>query len=205
MSTIRSAGIIDYGAGNLSSVANALKRLDVEARITKSAEDLEECEALILPGVGAFPTAMKNLDALNLVGYLRNAAQEGRSIIGICLGMQLLAEMSEEIKETSGLGLLPGWVRQMKSRKTHIGWNNIEVTMEDDTLRKSDGDIFYFNHSYTYMGSEEYTTSIARVDAAGPKITASVKRGSVQGVQFHPEKSQLAGLKLLKAMLEIQT
>ena len=192
--------IIDYGMGNLQSVRNALERLGCEVRITSNPAALGDADALILPGVGAFGEAMNNLRQRNLVEPLRNAVLEkGKPLLGICLGMQLLADSSEERGNYLGLSLIPGQVRGIPVseglRLPHIGWNSVSVRKRAPLF----GDIpvegaFYFVHSYRFECAPTY---IAGVTGYGTDITAVVQRERIFGVQFHPERSQRNGLRLL--------
>lgn len=194
-------GIVDYGVGNHASVRRSVRQLGFRARITPKPDQLDETDVLLLPGVGAFPTAMERLHAAGLVGYLQHSAQQGRPLIGICLGMQLLAESSTELGFTPGLGLIPGAVEAIGEPRWHIGWNGLEVIENDPLLHASDGDVVYFNHSYAYKGPEDFVVARARVREGVDPLAAAIKRGSVWGLQFHPEKSQEPGLELLDRLI----
>lgn len=191
-------GIIDYGMGNHASVAQSLRRLDFRVRISKEPGELDLVDALVLPGVGAFPVAMKALHERGLVDYLQNQARIQRPLIGICLGMQLLASASYEHEYTGGLDLIPGEIIPFDNGKWHIGWNTLECSLHDPLLASSDGQSFYFNHSFYYRGPNEYQLAISRRPFACPAV---IRRGSVIGLQFHPEKSQAEGKVLLKNMI----
>lgn len=154
-------GIVDYGVGNHASVWRTLHKLDYRCRVSGDTGVLDATDLLLLPGVGAFPAAMAALHEKNLVGYLQQQARCGRPILGVCLGMQLLAETSRENDLTRGLGIIPGDVVPLGEPRWHIGWNVIEVVKPDPLFSPSDGHSFYFNHSYSYRGPEEY-------QAAGP-------------------------------------
>jgi glutamine amidotransferase len=198
MSTL-TIGIVDYGAGNLGSVHRALRDLGYRCRVSRSQDALNETDLLLLPGVGAFPAAMKALHDCDLVEYLQQQARQGRPIVGICLGMQLLADASNEYHLTAGLGLIPGSVTPLPKSRWHIGWNTIEVLNGDELLQPSDGQSFYFNHSFVFEAAQEYQIGAARLDRP---LAAAVRRGSVVGLQFHPEKSQIAGRVLLRNVIE---
>jgi len=187
-------GIIDYGMGNHASVMHSLHALGFRVRVSSKIEILNDVDVLILPGVGAFPSAMQALNKLDLVGYLQKQAQERRPIIGICLGMQLLAGASYEYKYTTGLDLIPGEIVPLASSKSHIGWNTMECVQQDQQLQLSDGQSFYFNHSYRYQGPDEYQICESRYIDPFPSV---IRRGNIVGIQFHPEKSQTAGRLLL--------
>lgn len=190
--------IIDYGAGNLFSVKNALDFLKIENCIAKDPEIIRQADAMILPGVGAFPDAMEMLERKGMVPVICEEA-ERKPILGICLGMQLLFESSSEFRSTQGLGLIPGNVVKIDShglKIPHMGWNDLKVLhpcamtgeMEEDTY-------VYFVHSFRADTEEE---NISCYTEYGEKIPALVHRGFVYGAQYHPEKSGEAGLKMLK-------
>jgi len=193
--------VIDYGMGNLQSVRNALELLGCEVQVSADPAALSSADALILPGVGAFGEAMSNLQQRKLVEPLRYAVlSEGKPLLGICLGMQLLAESSVERGNYTGLRLIPGEVREMPVspgyRLPHIGWNDVSISIRDPLfLDLPDRCAFYFVHSYRF---ECDVAHIAGVTEYGTDITAAVQRGRIFGVQFHPERSQRKGLRLLR-------
>ena len=194
-------GIVDYGVGNHTSVLRCLRHLGFRTRISSQPDQLDQADVLLLPGVGAFPNAMKRLHHTGLVCYLQSAAQHGRPIIGICLGMQLLSESSTELGFTSGLGLIPGAVDLIGKPTWHIGWNSIEVAESQPLLQASDGDVFYFNHSYAFKGPDSFVVARSRVVEGTEPLVAAIQRGAIWGLQFHPEKSQAPGLKLLQRLI----
>lgn len=194
-------GIVDYGVGNHTSVLRCVRQLGFRARISLQPDQLDQADVLLLPGVGAFPTAMERLHATGLVGYLQRAAQLGRPLIGICLGMQLLAESSTELGFTTGLGLIPGTVDAIGEPRWHIGWNSLEVAEGQPLLHSSDGEMMYFNHSYSFRGPHEFVAVRSRLREGREPLVAAIQRGSVWGLQFHPEKSQSAGLELLERLI----
>ena len=197
-------GIVDYGAGNLASVTGCLKRLGYHTRQVTSPEGWYGLDAIILPGVGAFASAMASLSASGLDDELKRWVKEGKPLIGICLGMQLLADQSEEFGQTQGLGLIPGRVVGLSSNNAvkgaHIGWNQLRF---DDaafsSLKDFEGQDVFFNHSFQYVTKPEY--QLASTDA-GERLTAIVRRQNIIGIQFHPERSQFAGQGILKSILE---
>lgn len=191
-------GIVDYGMGNHASVAHSLRSLGFRVRASKDVAELDAVDALVLPGVGAFPAAMRALHEHGLVTYLQAQARLQRPIIGICLGMQLLASASHEHQYTVGLDLIPGEIIAFTNHGWHIGWNTLECTKKELMLQPSDGQAFYFNHSFYYTGPTEYKVAITRNPS---EFTAVIKRGSVVGLQFHPEKSQATGRTLLKNLI----
>ena len=194
-------GIVDYGVGNHTSVLRCVRQLGFRARISPRPDQLDQVDVLLLPGVGAFPTAMERLHATGLAGYLQRAAQLGRPLIGICLGMQLLAESSTELGFTTGLGLIPGAVEAIGEPRWHIGWNSLEVAEGQPLLHSSDGEVMYFNHSYAFRGPEAFVAARSRVCEGSEPLVAAIQRGSVWGLQFHPEKSQAPGLELLERLI----
>jgi len=195
-------GIVDYGVGNHTSVLRSVRQLGFRVRISTQPDQLDHADVLLLPGVGAFPTAMERLHATGLVEYLQRAAQRGRPLIGICLGMQLLAESSTELGFTLGLGLIPGAVQAISEPSWHIGWNSLEVASNQPLLHASDGEVMYFNHSYSYRGPEAFVAAWTRVCEGSQPMVAAIQRGSVWGLQFHPEKSQRPGLELLERLIK---
>lgn len=195
----RTVGIIDYGAGNLSSVQRAFQRLGHRARVTDDVEVLDAADLLVLPGVGAFPHAMEQLAAHGLDRYVCDAARAGRPLLGICLGMQLLVEESEEQRLTAGLGLLPGRVAALPGGGWHIGWNRLEVTGPDPLFRPSDRESVYFNHRFAVEVPSPYCAAMARASAG---LVAAIRRDRIVGLQFHPEKSQAAGRALLERIVD---
>lgn len=197
--------IIDYGMGNLQSVRNALERLGCEVQVTSNPDALGDADALILPGVGAFGEAMSNLRQRNLVEPLKHAVLgEGKPLLGICLGMQLLADSSEERGSCSGLSLIPGDVRGIPIaeglRLPHIGWNGVSVRKRDPLFRDiQEGGAFYFVHSYRFECDSAYISGLTDY---GVEITAAVQKERIFGVQFHPERSQRKGLRLLRNFVD---
>lgn len=193
--------IIDYGAGNLFSVKNALDYLGIENIITNKAEDLRSADRLILPGVGAFPDAMRMLNESGLVDVIKQEVQK-KPLLGICLGMQMLFEKGFEFAETEGLGLIKGSVKLMTPNNLavpHMGWNELELNNPCKLLEKG-GEYVYFVHSYAADCPNENVSAYCDY---GMKVPALVFSGNVFGAQFHPEKSGEAGLAILKRFAEI--
>jgi glutamine amidotransferase len=191
-------GVVDFGMGNLLSVQKALERVGCPARVARTAEELAESERLVLPGVGAFGQAMANLEQRELLAPLRSACAEGKPLLGICLGLQLLFEASEEHGYHEGLGLFRGDVCRFPGdvRVPHIGWNQLRITRESPLFEGiPDNTFFYFVQSY-YVRPED-ATLVAGTTEYGVPFAAAIGRKNVFGVQFHPEKSQQAGLRLL--------
>lgn len=197
-------GVIDYGMGNLFSVEQALKRLDCEPVITSNVEELNTCNALILPGVGAFPDAMKRLAELGLDIFIKE--QLTKPLLGICLGMQLLFEKSDEVTLTEGLGIFKGHIKRFDgvSRIPHMGWNDLQFASIPDWLKDKEMPnerFVYFVHSFyaTEMAQDEL---VAFAEYEGVKVPGIVKSGSYTGMQFHPEKSGEFGMFLLEQWLK---
>lgn len=189
--------IIDYGAGNLFSVKNALDFLEIPNIITSKEDDIASADGVILPGVGAFPKAMQMLDESGLTEFLKKEATK-KPFLGICLGMQMLFETSYEFEKVAGLGLIPGEIKPIPDcglKVPHMGWNNLEITQTSKLLAGvNEGDYVYFVHSYMAYTDEKYISAVAEY---GEKITGVVENGNVFGTQFHPEKSGAVGLKML--------
>lgn len=193
--------IIDYGAGNLFSVKNALDYLGIENKVTQKAEDLRAADRLILPGVGAFPDAMRMLGESGLVEVIKEEVQK-KPLLGICLGMQMLFEKGYEFEETDGLGLIKGSVKLMTPENLpipHIGWNELELNKPCKLLEKG-GEYVYFVHSYAADCPSE---NVAAYCDYGMKVPALVFNGNVYGAQFHPEKSGDTGLEMLKKFAQL--
>ena len=201
--------VIDYGLGNLRSICAALERLEIEYRCTSDKAQIREATGLILPGVGAFPDGMKNLQQLDLLDSLNELVLEkARPILGICLGFQLMASEGEEFGCSSGLG----WVRarvvrlrqpEQSIRIPHVGWNeiNLENKFESVFYEIPKNTDFYFVHSYAFL-PENLDHIIAKTEY-GISIVAAVRNKHIWGTQFHPEKSSRAGLKLLENFINI--
>lgn len=188
--------ILDLGYGNTESIRLAFARLGAEPKLVSNAADAEAADRLVLPGVGAAGFAMQRLGELGLVETLR---RRSKPLLGICLGMQLLFERSEE-RETDCLGLLPGRVNALAPRRDlpvpHMGWARLEDV--DPATGQADGDYVYFAHSYA---CEDGPATTARVRFGDRLIPAAVRSGSLWGAQFHPERSSAAGARFLKAFL----
>ncbi|MEO6054537.1 MAG: imidazole glycerol phosphate synthase subunit HisH [Chthoniobacterales bacterium] len=199
-------GIVDYGLGNVRSVQNALERLDCRVFLSRNEETLAKADALILPGVGAFHAAMHEITTTGLDAILRRLAIDQRKpLLGICLGMQVLAEWGEEHGRLRGLGFIPGEVKALvpgAGRKIpHVGWSGVALRAAGKNLfsRKAEDDSYYFDHSYVFDAPEKYRAATVAWD---DELVVAVAKENVMGVQFHPEKSQNAGLRILKAFTQ---
>lgn len=198
--------VIDYGAGNLRSVLHALNHLGVESiRLVRNGHELQNADKIILPGVGAFGAGMNKMHEQNLVQPLKDALYSGIPYLGICLGMQFLFECSDEMGAHEGLGMLPGTVTRFPQdighKIPHMGWNQLQQRRECDLLADLSEDSYaYFVHSY-YCAPANDADVVATVDY-GINFTAVVQRDNLYGVQFHPEKSQRVGLRILANFLE---
>ncbi len=189
--------LIDYGAGNVRSVHKALQTVGAEVRLCTGPAGLADADKVVLPGVGAFGHAMHNLARQHLIGAVKEAATSGKPFLGICLGMQLLFETSEEFGRFPGLGIFRGKVRRFaKNLKVpHMGWNSLSLKRRHPYFQNiADGTYMYFVHSY-YCDPEDKDVLLATT-AYGIEVAAAVGRGNLCATQFHPEKSQNAGLKI---------
>ena len=197
-------GIINYGAGNIFSVTNAFNHLGVSIRIVSGLDDMEGVTHVVLPGVGAFGHCFQRLKSSGLTATLNEwALVRGRPFLGICVGMQLLANYGEELGGSPGLGYIPGIVKKIEKfdgiRVPHVGWNNVRFT-GDGVIdhQRFDGD-YYFDHSFSFL--PEKTNQIWGIVEHGQEFVAAVKHKNIIGTQFHPEKSQTKGLLLLQYFL----
>lgn len=196
--------VVDYGVGNLMSVSNALDFLGLENQVTGDGEAILRAGGVILPGVGAFPDAMEELNRSGLAGPLREAAAAGTPVLGICLGMQLLFTRGSEGRPTEGLGLIPGRVERMETalKLPHIGWNSLELKEPCPLTRGlRGGEYVYFVHSFCAL--PEDPGNLAAAADYGVPVAAMVFRENVFGCQFHPEKSGAPGLKILQNFGEL--
>ena len=198
-------GIVDLGRGNIGSVTNAVASLGGVPAVLDSPSRIDECERVLLPGVGSFFSSMTEMSRLGFDAALRKYAANGGRILGICLGMQLMASFGTENGDIEGIGLIPGRVRKMDVpddlRLPHVGWNGVE-RMKDHPLFRGvkTGVDFYFTHSFVFEVENEYHALGKTL--YGERFTSAVAAGNVWGVQFHPEKSQKNGLRILRNFLE---
>jgi glutamine amidotransferase len=196
--------VIDYGMGNLRSVTNALEKLGADAVVTRDKQVIEASKAIILPGVGAFGKCIENLEKLELLDFIKETIGEGKQYLGICLGMQVLFESSEEAPGIAGMGVLKGTVPRFTGdiKIPHMGWNNIKIVKETEILRGIDNsEYFYFVHSY-YCSPEDKGI-VATTTPYGGEFVSSVQKDNIFACQFHPEKSQRVGLQLLQNFVNL--
>ena len=195
--------IIDYGAGNLHSVKNALDFLGADSVITKDKDEILSADHVILPGVGSFGDAMECINNSGLYDVIKKAADGSRPFLGICLGLHLLFDESEESPGVRGLGILSGKVVKIPDcglKIPHMGWNNIEVSKKSRIL-PTESEFMYFVHSY-YINPQN-SDVVSSYTTYGDKLGVSIERGNVFAVQFHPEKSGEAGLNILKKFISL--
>ena len=191
--------IVDYGMGNLRSVEKALEKVGAEVKVSRDPDEVAGADRIVLPGVGAFGDAMANLARRGLVDVIKSEVAGGKPFLGICLGLDLLFEESDEHGVHEGLGLLPGRVELLPTdlKIPHIGWNQISIRKDSKLLSGiPDGSSFYFVHSYAVLPREE--SDILCVTEYGCTFVSAVERGNIAAFQFHPEKSSLLGLQILR-------
>ena len=196
--------IIDYGMGNLRSVLKAFEAVGAQAQVTCKVEDILKAKSVVLPGVGAMGPAMQKLQELALTGTIRKVIQEGKPFLGICLGMQLLFDRSSEGGFSEGLKILQGSVERFGELKVpHMGWNQVKSLPVSNQMFKglSSGENVYFCHSYFVKPQD--ASIAAGITNYGTDFVSAVVRDNIWGVQFHPEKSQKAGLQILKNFGEL--
>lgn len=199
-------GIIDYDAGNIRSVEKALSYLGEKTVVSRNPETLKNADKVILPGVGSFGQAMENLHRYELVPVIQDMIKEGKPFLGICLGLQLLFESSEESPGVEGLGILKGKILKIPSspglKIPHMGWNSLQLQNNGRLFRNIPQDTYvYFVHSY-YLQAQE-PEIVKAVTGYGTEIHASVEKDNVFACQFHPEKSGKYGLEILKNFAEL--
>jgi imidazole glycerol-phosphate synthase subunit HisH len=194
---VSTVAIVDYGMGNRRSVEKAFEHVGAEVRVTADHEAIRAADAVVVPGVGAFPEAMRRLSAAGLDGVIRERAGEGTPVLGICLGMQLLFEASAEHEGAAGLGLLPGEVTPLEAPKLpHIGWNRVALERPSG-LTEGLGEAVAFSHVHSFVCRPLEDGDVVGRGEYGERFASIVERDNVAGVQFHPEKSSRDGLALL--------
>lgn len=201
--------VIDYGVGNLFSVEKALAVLGADVRVTSEEEVIRQADKIVLPGVGAFGDCMKNLEESGLIPVLMESVTAGKPLLGICVGLQILFDGSEESPGVRGLGLIPGMVKKIQApglKVPHMGWNSLAIREPRQQLDLFAGlaekPYVYFVHSYHAV--PEDPSVITSVTEYGEQLTASVAKGNIQATQFHPEKSGDVGLHILKNFIEAE-
>lgn len=199
--------IVDYGVGNLFSLKSSFSAIGADVIVSADVDELRHADKIILPGVGAFEDAIKKLRECGLAQVIKELAAQGKPVMGICLGMQLLFDKSFEYGEHEGLGLIPGIVRPIADvipseyKIPHIGWNALHLTTNNDLFSGvREGECVYFVHSYY---AADCADSIIATAEYGAELTAAVAKNNVFGCQFHPEKSGKVGLAILKAFAEM--
>ena len=196
--------VIDYDAGNTANVLRALEKIGVRAELSADPEKVLSATGLILPGVGAYPAAMAELEKRGLVSVIKEAVAKGTPLLGICLGMQILTEKGLEHEETMGLGFIPGVCRAIPASKDrpvpHMGWNSLQLEQETALTAGLEGQDVYFVHSYFTNVPEEYIDVTADY---GLQIPAMIHKDLVFGAQFHPEKSGDVGLDILEKFVAL--
>lgn len=196
--------VIDYDAGNTANVLRALNKLGVKAELSADPQKITAASGLILPGVGAFPAAMAELEKRGLVSAIKEAVAKGTPLLGICLGMQLLVEKGLEHHETAGLGFIPGLCREIPAKAgypvPHMGWNDLQVKQESPLTTGLQDQAVYFVHSYFTDVPQEYIDVTAEYSISVP---AMIHKDNVFGAQFHPEKSGDVGLGILKKFVDL--
>lgn len=198
--------IIDYGMGNIHSVAKAIQVCGGRAQVTNKKSDIKSCDKIVLPGVGAFDDALAELEKQDLAVVIKEQINGGKPFLGICLGMQILFESSQEAKNNKGLGILKGEVVKFNvkfgQKVPHMGWNDLNITADNCPLLHgiNKNSQVYFCHSY-YPDPADKAVIAATCDY-GPEFSCVVWKANVYGVQFHPEKSQAIGLKIMKNFVD---
>ncbi len=195
-------GVIDYGVGNIGSLTWALEKQGIEVLVSKDIDVLNNCDGILLPGVGAFRDGIENIDRYGLRAFITSFANTGKPVVGICLGMQLLYEIGKENGNYKGLGLIKGSIEKIEAdRLPHMGWNELNVIKEEQlTADISDADHVYFVHSYYAVSSGVEVVAFSDYNC---KIPAIVRQDNVIGFQFHPEKSGAVGERLLRNLKEV--
>jgi glutamine amidotransferase len=198
--------VVDYGMGNRRSVQKALEHVGADATITGDHDRLRAADGLVVPGVGAFPLAMHNLNELGLAELIRAGAREAKPVLGICLGMQLLFERSIELEPTEGLALIPGevsWLATGGLRIPHIGWNEVAFDRPSPLTAGLPAGGCPFYHVHSLAARPEDPADVVATTTYGECFATIVARESVLGVQFHPEKSSAHGLRMLQSFVEL--
>ncbi|EAO7444634.1 imidazole glycerol phosphate synthase subunit HisH [Listeria monocytogenes] len=196
--------IIDYDTGNTKSISKALDFIGLQNKISSDTTEISQADGVILPGVGAYPEAMNELTRRGLDKTLKEIAATGKPILGVCLGMQLLLESSNEHSFTKGLGLIPGHVEKLPEKPKfavpHMGWNQLKIKRTTPLTKQLDREYVYYVHSYYANCPEEY---IIATSGYSIEVPGMINNGNIYGAQFHPEKSGKIGLEILKGFKEV--
>ncbi|MCL5267228.1 MAG: imidazole glycerol phosphate synthase subunit HisH [Bacteroidetes bacterium] len=201
--TTKKVTVVDYRTSNLLSIVKALQKVGADVQLTRDASDIGKADKLVLPGVGSFGAAMRNINSFGIKQSLIDFGKSGRPLIGICLGMQLLFNVSFELGINDGLGLVPGEVVAFNStvKVPHMGWNQVEFQKKSRLFDElPDGQYAYFVHSYYVKTDDECVSGKTDYGLRFPSI---IERENIFGIQFHPEKSQTFGLKILENFLRV--
>ena len=193
--------ILDYGIGNYNSIAGIISRIGHIPIVTSNKMDIRNSNFIILPGVGTYPESKNKLRTNNLINLIIQQSKIGKPILGICLGMQLLASFSEEIKLTKGLNIISGKIKKNKFNHHHIGWNKLIFLDKKSCFSSLDKREFYFQHNYSFNGSKKHINAYSNEN--NTKIPSIIQKENTVGVQFHPEKSQESGLLFFKEFIDI--
>ena len=195
-------GIVDYGFGNISSLYGCLMSLGFSVNVSSKKSILKKSDIIFLPGVGSFDAGIEALQQRDLIEFIHKFSSSGKTVIGICLGMQLLFSSSHEGNPVKGLCLLPGRISSIKSQSTHIGWNTIRIIKPRSIFKEFDNKHFYFNHSYAFDGSQKIVSAQTVISLELESFSSIVQKANIIGIQFHPEKSQANGSKLLYKIIK---
>mgnify|MGYP006086393895 CR=1 FL=1 len=193
-------GIVDYGVGNVNSLIKSLKSIGFKSLKLSDTQSLKNCDLILLPGVGSFSYAIKELKKTKLDKFIINESKKHKPIIGICLGMQLLTNSSDENGKHKGLGIIPGKIKEFVNSDFHIGWNSIEIDKKLSFINKFNKHEFFFNHGYIYHGDDK--NILCKTSYGNNVFASAIMKNNVVGFQFHPEKSQKVGLQLLKSTIK---
>jgi glutamine amidotransferase len=198
---VKMVTVIDYGSGNLKSISNGFLKIGVKPNVTNNIEEIVDAKYLVLPGVGAFASAMKNIEYFKDI--ILEHIESNKPFLGVCLGLQLLFNYSDENFGIEGLNIFKGNVKKLPNTEKipHMGWNNLKLTKNSKILEGLDGKYFYFIHSFHGVPEDDIITSTVKY---GANLTASVEENNVFATQFHPEKSGSFGLKILKNFVSIK-
>lgn len=194
-------GIVNYGAGNINSLKNTLKNLGYKVSTPSSDSEIRGCDAIFLPGVGAYPEAMRALSARGIDKSLKHFHKSGKPMIGICLGFQLFAKKSYEFQSTPGLALIDGEIIELPLKSFHIGWNEVKFRPNVKSFFSTNRNVFFFNHSYFLQIKSNNVLGKCSIKSI-KSFPAFYKKENLAGIQFHPEKSQANGLLFLNSLLK---